>query len=378
MHKAMNENFTKLAFSRGDVAHRIISEKIRKLILTEKISPDEQIPPTKELAKLFGASHSTTHIALSNLVKEGLLERRHGSGTFVRERAQTIDTIGIYLPDSKVWTDQEMMFRRSLIGALELKLKAMDVEVCLFIDRREAHQQRDILPSLKEAVHERSIQGLLIPATKQIAIPALKHLSVAKAFITSYTGISNKISFVNKSFIQKIMAQLASDGAQSIGLVTTYHNEKTVADKAKKERFLKEFHEEVRAQKLKTKTEWIKLPTSVECQQSEFGYQQMHSIWKEASQPDAIIAFPDMLVRGVITAALELGLHKSKPTQFFFQRNSAVRLLCPINAWWAIVDTNEVADTLIQMVYREHKGEKISPIKIPFHYKKERLIPVPD
>ncbi len=374
----MNEHFTKLVLSRGDVAHRIISEKIRKLILTEKIRPDAQLPPTKELAKQFGSSHSTTHIALSNLVKEGLLERRHGSGTFVKERAQTLDVIGVYLPDSKVWTDQEMMFRRSLIGALELKLKAMDVDVRLFIDRREEHQQRHILPSLKEAVDGRSIQGLIIPASNQIAIPPLKHLSIAKAFITSATGISNKISFVNKSFIQQIIAQLASDGAQSIGLVTTYHSEKTEADKAKKLRFLEEFHEEIQAQKLETRPEWIKLPTTGEQLQSEFGYEQMHAIWKEASQPDAIIAFPDMLVRGVITAALELGLHQSKPTQFFFQRNSAVHLLCPLNAWWAIVDTDEVADTLIQMVYREHKGEQISPIKIPFHYRKERLIPGAD
>ena len=58
-------------------------------ILSERIGssewgPDQPIPPESKLAKHYNVSIGTVRKAVDGLVNEGLLERRQGSGTFVR------------------------------------------------------------------------------------------------------------------------------------------------------------------------------------------------------------------------------------------------------------------------------------------------------
>lgn len=59
---------------------RVIDQKIR----SGELSDGMRLPPERELAKTFGASRSSVRDALSVLQAEGLLQRKVGSGTYVR------------------------------------------------------------------------------------------------------------------------------------------------------------------------------------------------------------------------------------------------------------------------------------------------------
>jgi GntR family transcriptional regulator len=54
-------------------------------IAERRYAPGEALPSEEELAKLFGVSRVTIRAALENLNTLGLIERRQGAGTFVRE-----------------------------------------------------------------------------------------------------------------------------------------------------------------------------------------------------------------------------------------------------------------------------------------------------
>jgi GntR family transcriptional regulator len=58
--------------------------------------PGERIPSENELTTKFGVSRETVRQALSELVREGLLERRQGFGTVVRDRRITQDLSRFY------------------------------------------------------------------------------------------------------------------------------------------------------------------------------------------------------------------------------------------------------------------------------------------
>ncbi|SFI87047.1 LacI family DNA-binding transcriptional regulator [Planctomicrobium piriforme] len=63
----------------------------------------DQLPVDAELAQQFGASRPTVARALSELQNRGLVERRVGSGTFVRVTAkmsQQTELIGLLIPDT--------------------------------------------------------------------------------------------------------------------------------------------------------------------------------------------------------------------------------------------------------------------------------------
>jgi len=60
-----------------------IALNIRERIHNQEWRAGEQIPPEPELATLYGVSRVTIRQALAELVKDGLLTRQRGSGTFV-------------------------------------------------------------------------------------------------------------------------------------------------------------------------------------------------------------------------------------------------------------------------------------------------------
>jgi GntR family transcriptional regulator len=72
----MSEDLNKPLYAR-------IQEYIAELILSGKLAPDAKIQSEREFSDDLGVSRMTVRRAITELVNEGLLERKHGSGTYV-------------------------------------------------------------------------------------------------------------------------------------------------------------------------------------------------------------------------------------------------------------------------------------------------------
>ena len=59
---------------------------LRDAIEQDLLSPDEALPAERDLADEFQVSRITVRKAIEGLVEEGLIDRRHGAGTFVAAR----------------------------------------------------------------------------------------------------------------------------------------------------------------------------------------------------------------------------------------------------------------------------------------------------
>ncbi len=68
-----------------------IQEYIAELILSGKLAPESRIQSEREFSEDLGVSRMTVRRALTELVNEGLLERRHGSGTYVAKPKVTYE-----------------------------------------------------------------------------------------------------------------------------------------------------------------------------------------------------------------------------------------------------------------------------------------------
>lgn len=59
--------------------------QLKDAILDQRLPPGSRLPSTRNAQRLFGVSRNTAQDVYDRLAQEGLLNTRHGSGTFVRE-----------------------------------------------------------------------------------------------------------------------------------------------------------------------------------------------------------------------------------------------------------------------------------------------------
>lgn len=67
----------------GAPAYRRLAEAIRVGILSGRFRPGEKLPPTRTLASSLSLARNTVLEAYDQLIAEGYLSARHGSGTFI-------------------------------------------------------------------------------------------------------------------------------------------------------------------------------------------------------------------------------------------------------------------------------------------------------
>lgn len=81
--------------------HRAVSRHLRADIAAGRYGPGKRLPSEPALVKQFGVSRPTIARALLDLQTEGLIERRAGSGTYVRSAAPAAATtrlLGLLIP----------------------------------------------------------------------------------------------------------------------------------------------------------------------------------------------------------------------------------------------------------------------------------------
>lgn len=84
----------------GAPKYRQIYVQLRNALANREFAPGDKLPSENELVEQFGASRPTVSRALAQLESEGLVERRVGSGTYVRpQRSAENLVLGLLIPD---------------------------------------------------------------------------------------------------------------------------------------------------------------------------------------------------------------------------------------------------------------------------------------
>lgn len=72
-----------------------LEEEIKSMILHQQLKPGDLLPSEREYAEKYAISRMTVRQAISNLVKEGLIYRQKGKGTFVADKKFEQDLSGL-------------------------------------------------------------------------------------------------------------------------------------------------------------------------------------------------------------------------------------------------------------------------------------------
>jgi GntR family transcriptional regulator len=72
--------------SSGIPINRQIADQIRAACATHTLLPGEKLPSVRELARQLAINQNTVLRVYEKLTAEGILERRHGDGTYIADR----------------------------------------------------------------------------------------------------------------------------------------------------------------------------------------------------------------------------------------------------------------------------------------------------
>ena len=84
----------------GVALHRQLFLVLRDEIARGALLPDDPLPSEQSLCDQFGVSRITVRRALADLADQGLIERRHGVGSFVRQ----VDSVRV--PELRSYSDE--------------------------------------------------------------------------------------------------------------------------------------------------------------------------------------------------------------------------------------------------------------------------------
>jgi DNA-binding LacI/PurR family transcriptional regulator len=336
-------------------AYQRIAASLRNDILSGKLSPGDMLPTTEEFAAMWNASYFTAHTALKALVKEGWVQRIHGRGTYVAHPDKRFLHAGIY-HSLNIWSDEESHFQRSLNDALVDKFHALGKTTQIIIDSRPEDAQDEMFPPLAQAIFNRQIQCVVAPNVNSKSLPLLDKLTIPVAFMTMRPNHPG-VDFDEASFLRGAIRRLADQGCRTIGFITNV----PVIDGD-----FSNFIREVEAAGLESHPDWMVQPPRFQHHLQEYGFHAFRKIWKLTNRPQGVIAYPDVVARGVILAALQAGVRVPQEIQFVFHRNAHARVLCPFPVTWAISDEHAAADGLIAAIDAQFAGRPPEHVYLPF------------
>lgn len=346
----------------GRSKHRQITDDLREKLLSGFWKPGVVLPTIHELAELYSTSYFTAQTALTPLVKEGLLERKRRVGTIVKHPVDTLHCVAIYCGGFLQNSHQDA-FVVELCRQLKRQLTVAGVQVIMFMDTRSKEGIAELLPSLKRSVDENEVQAVIVARCDNRSMLWLRRLPVTMTFATNGV-VDNRVGFDSLSLFREALGRLRDCGCERVGIICSTHQPRGA--KRYEPQFYADYYRIIEELHLRTKPEWSDGPTEHQPHLEDYGYRRFHALWNLPERPEGMLIYPDVVARGALTAALELGVRVPEELKIVTHRNVGVDLVAPLAVDWVVSDVPLLASTLINQIYRQKSGEEVAPELLPY------------
>ncbi len=188
--------------------HLTIYEDIKKDILNGKFAPNEAIPSERNISVHYNVSRMTVRQAINQLVFDGYLYRKKGSGTFVSEKVRGNFAKGVIGFEAEMerrgysTSNQELLFQKELPS--DEVVKALEIESFEGVFHIERVRFADGLPMAVE----QSYRALRVS-------PNLKERDLSDSLMKELEVLGYEIGYADQS----IHAVLATESqAAALGI----------------------------------------------------------------------------------------------------------------------------------------------------------------
>ncbi|WPJ96715.1 GntR family transcriptional regulator [Coraliomargarita algicola] len=337
-----------------------LAERLREKILSGEMPAGLRLPTTQQLAKQWGTYVPAVHAALSQLAKEGLLDRRHRKGTFVKESESKLSRIGI-MASNQLWHDQgELLFSRELFLTLEKYLISKNIRATVWFENRKGKKSGTPPPALKKAIQKNEVQAIITLNAGQYNAGWLNELPLPVAGINAQ--LKHHVSFSETSFYEKALTALKKEGCQTAACICAIPPESPDLEKHRQA-----FQLALEKHQITTRPEWNSNTYEHPKHHDEYGFEKFTQLWGNQEKPDGLIVYPDTTAKGVMLGLSTHGVEIPNELSVAFHKNAEIPFLCPFPINMVENSCLDCVEALVNQLIQIHNGE--SPNNTELEYK---------
>ncbi len=275
--------------------HRRLAEALRTEI-SERYQPGDKLEPQNSLAKRLNVSLMTVREAIGILVEEGLVERRHGSGTYVGDR--TVGQVVAVLMELDMAHPRTSYYFTHAAQMLRLMIAEEGLQVRLYSGHLKPGEkgtgQTTCTEFLKD-LHEDRIRAVVAPA----GLPGAQLFEELKrrdiSVVANEGWAPNRVLADRKELVAEGVDFLVRSGRTRLALMSWGQPD------------VKSFYESLKQHAIDVRDEWVR--SEMEPTMVGAGWEEFREIWLAHDQkPDGILVTDDMLFADAKTAILQLGI----------------------------------------------------------------------
>lgn len=321
-----------------------------------------RVPSTRALADRFRTSQMAARKAFERLEKEGLLERRHGSGTYIREAGHSAKAVAI-INEIDISHPNVSYFYSRIIQQLRLFFDRRGVPVRLYLGHSPQGRGFPDRSLLAEGQLLRDLEKGLISGIIAITGPMTDEWEKPLTG-SGLPAVGSNPCFVRgidpdpKIFVEKGLEILLRGGSRKPFIIC---NQKDVFDF-----FL-------------STTKARKIPFPLRCPKPRrfpahniegFGYSSIMGIFsgKRKDVPDGLLFTDDIIFKDALIGMLQIGLRIPERLRIVTHYNKGSGIFIPFPATLLVTDPDLIAKKYGEMLLDIVEGRRVPEVrlKIPF------------
>ncbi len=323
-----------------------VAEHLRGGVL-RKAPPGSRLAPVRELAAAMGVSVLTVRAAQQALLREGLLEIRHGSGVTVAARPPRRRVVGIYT-NLDVFQPRTSTFHLQVPRDLRLWFQNRGVAAEIYVGEAEVDENRALRPDSRfaEDVASGRLAGVVllsVPDTDawakwvaQLALPAV-------GAETPYSANTDAEAMAREG-----VRRLRDQGCRRIGLLSFETNH-----------HLAPFRQALAEAGLPFHSEWVR--GNLNPMLAGAGWEEFREIWfASPEKPDGLLVADDLLFDEAAEAIRELGIAVPGRLRIVSHTNASVSRRYPFEMTLFEFDPMGYASLLGELLLARLDGKPIA------------------
>jgi len=313
-----------------------------------RLQPGDKLPGLRQMCGQLEVSINTLLTAVDLLARDGLVEKRHGSGIYVCEDASRW-RVGI-LSELDLFDHRIGPQFRALAGGLRMRLAELGMMPQVYMGHAEpglGASDEPTCPQFWEDAARGDLAGAVlldVPSTDawfgriyDCPVPVVGAL-------TPYTAGPDLDSIARAA-----VARLAEQGCQRLGLIS-WHGEAA-------------FIEAVKRHGLTTGEAWMR--TDLDPAVRGAGWEEFREIWSaRGGRPDGLVILDDMLAADAQLAILELGVRIPQDLRLAIFASRGVSPPIRLPATFFEVDPEDAVNALADLMMKRLRGELTAPVEL--------------